>query len=396
MKKEEIIYIRIMSVAGLLAILVLLTVLGLGSGLYSNIADNINNNASYFADYENVVYNLYFYKGLDVFYKILFSVTIVCSAVGAAGILLRRKCAALFAKTGCIFSVITSLYVLIGIFCHNIKFAVAFVTGFYMDNAEGAVIKNMLGIKPIVISIIMIILGVLCLLIIKSSGVEKLKVYASGDKSRYYAVIMPVLMGTVFFETVREILTGILCQTSNALDGVSGQVYGFITDYYFADDFLFGGLYVWIAVIAAIVLMSINTELLKKSRIKLYVLISGCASLFVIVKIIIYMLNPPRLFGYLTTNEYVCDITEKSYPMYMFIFLFDILIIVTLIYLMYVSGISVKKTLILSAVHICISVIAMIIGSFSGITGIYTAIIAADLLALIGCFYMAYISRSHH
>lgn len=396
MKKEEIIYIRIMSVAGLLAILVLLTVLGLGSGLYSNIADNINNNASYFADYENVVYNLYFYKGLDVFYKILFSVTIVCNAVGAAGILLRRKCAALFAKTGCIFSVITSLYVLIGIFCHNIKFAVAFVTGFYMDNAEGAVIKNMLGIKPIVISIIMIILGVLCLLIIKSSGMEKLKVYASGDKSRYYAVIMPVLMGTVFFETVREILTGILCQTSNALDGVSGQVYGFITDYYFADDFLFGGLYVWIAVIAAIVLMSINTELLKKSRIKLYVLISGCASLFVIVKIIIYMLNPPRLFGYLTTNEYVCDITEKSYPMYMFIFLFDILIIVTLIYLMYVSGISVKKTLILSAVHICISVIAMIIGSFSGITGIYTAIIAADLLALIGCFYMAYISRSHH
>ena len=152
----------------------------------------------------------------------------------------------------------------------------------------------------------------------------------------------------------------------------------------------------WIAVIAAIVLMSINTELLKKSRIKLYVLISGCASLFVIVKIIIYMLNPPRIFGYLTTNEYVCDITEKSYPMYMFIFLFDILIIVTLIYLMYVSGISVKKTLILSAVHICISVIAMIIGSFSGITGIYTAIIAADLLALIGCFYMAYISRSHH
>lgn len=396
MKKEEIIYIRIMSVAGLLAILVLLTVLGLGSGLYSNVADNINNNASYFADYENVVYNLYFYKGLDVFYKILFSVTIVCSAVGAAGILLRRKCAALFAKTGCIFSVITSLYVLIGIFCHNIKFAVAFVTGFYMDNAEGAVIKNMFGIKPIVISIIMIILGVLCLLIIKSSGMEKLKVYASGDKSRYYAVIMPVLMGTVFFETVREILTGILCQTSNALDGVSGQVYGFITDYYFADDFLFGGLYVWIAVIAAIVLMSINTELLKKSRIKLYVLISGCASLFVIVKIIIYMLNPPRLFGYLTTNEYVCDITEKSYPMYMFIFLFDILIIVTLIYLMYVSGISVKKTLILSAVHICISVIAMIIGSFSGITGIYTAIIAADLLALIGCFYMAYISRSHH
>lgn len=396
MKKEEIIYIRIMSVAGLLAILVLLTVLGLGSGLYSNVADNINNNASYFADYENVVYNLYFYKGLDVFYKILFSVTIVCSAVGAAGILLRRKCAALFAKTGCIFSVITSLYVLIGIFCHNIKFAVAFVTGFYMDNAEGAVIKNMLGIKPIVISIIMIILGVLCLLIIKSSGMEKLKVYASGDKSRYYAVIMPVLMGTVFFETVREILTGILCQTSNALDGVSGQVYGFITDYYFADNFLFGGLYVWIAVIAAIVLMSINTELLKKSRIKLYVLISGCASLFIIVKIIIYMLNPPRLFGYLTTNEYVCDITEKSYPMYMFIFLFDILIIVTLIYLMYVSGISVKKTLILSAVHICISVIAMIIGSFSGITGIYTAIIAADLLALIGCFYMAYISRSHH
>lgn len=396
MKKEEIIYIRIMSVAGLLAILVLLTVLGLGSGLYSNIADNINNNASYFADYENVVYNLYFYKGLDVFYKILFSVTIVCNAVGAAGIFLRRKCAALFAKTGCIFSVITSLYVLIGIFCHNIKFAVAFVTGFYMDNAEGAVIKNMLGIKPIVISIIMIILGVLCLLIIKSSGMEKLKVYASGDKSRYYAVIMPVLMGTVFFETVREILTGILCQTSNALDGVSGQVYGFITDYYFADDFLFGGLYVWIAVIAAIVLMSINTELLKKSRIKLYVLISGCASLFVIVKIIIYMLNPPRLFGYLTTNEYVCDITEKSYPMYMFIFLFDILIIVTLIYLMYVSGISVKKTLILSAVHICISVIAMIIGSFSGIMGIYTAIIAADLLALIGCFYMAYISRSHH
>lgn len=396
MKKEEIIYIRIMSVAGLLAILVLLTVLGLGSGLYSNVADNINNNASYFADYENVVYNLYFYKGLDVFYKILFSVTIVCSAVGAAGILLRRKCAALFAKTGCIFSVITSLYVLIGIFCHNIKFAVAFVTGFYMDNAEGAVIKNMLGIKPIVISIIMIIFGVLCLLIIKSSGMEKLKVYASGDKSRYYAVIMPVLMGTVFFETVREILTGILCQTSNALDGVSGQVYGFITDYYFADDFLFGGLYVWIAVIAAIVLMSINTELLKKSRIKLYVLISGCASLFVIVKIIIYMLNPPRLFGYLTTNEYVCDITEKAYPMYMFIFLFDILIIVTLIYLMYVSGISVKKTLILSAAHICISVIAMIIGSFAGITGIYTAIIAADLLALIGCFYMAYISRSHH
>ena len=47
MKKEEILRIRVMSVAVILALMAVILVAGPGSTLFKGIVDNINNNANY-------------------------------------------------------------------------------------------------------------------------------------------------------------------------------------------------------------------------------------------------------------------------------------------------------------------------------------------------------------
>ena len=60
MKKEEILRIRVMSVAVILALMAVMLVAGPGSTLFKGIVDNINNNVVDINSSQASIYNLYF------------------------------------------------------------------------------------------------------------------------------------------------------------------------------------------------------------------------------------------------------------------------------------------------------------------------------------------------
>lgn len=68
MKKEEIIYVRILTVIGASALMALILIFGAGSGLFQRIANGINDNTLQLSNVDAAIYSLYFYKGLDVLY----------------------------------------------------------------------------------------------------------------------------------------------------------------------------------------------------------------------------------------------------------------------------------------------------------------------------------------
>ena len=85
MKKEEILRIRVMSVAVILALMAVILVAGPGSTLFKGIVDNINNNVVDINSSQASIYNLYFYKGLDTVYNVIFSVGLFSTCMAAAG-----------------------------------------------------------------------------------------------------------------------------------------------------------------------------------------------------------------------------------------------------------------------------------------------------------------------
>lgn len=67
MKKEEIIYVRILTVIGASALMALILIFGAGSGLFQRIANGINDNTLQLSNVDAAIYSLYFYKGLMSF-----------------------------------------------------------------------------------------------------------------------------------------------------------------------------------------------------------------------------------------------------------------------------------------------------------------------------------------
>lgn len=394
MKKEQIIFIRLMSVAGLLAALALLLVFGFGGGLYTDIINNINEGLFEEKFAKNIVHSLYYYKGMDVIYQMLYSLSVFFSVFACIGVVLRKKGAAVFAKLACVLAISTSVYVIISIFAQNSSIFVKMVTQFYAKNINGVVLKNMLGIVPVVIAVITILFSVLALLIIKSSRMSGMKMYAASFKSKAFDIFIPLGFSILFLEIVRIIVMGIV--SSNICDSISKQVHGFVTDYYFLDSFLFDTPYVWFVLIAALVAILPNEKVMAKIKSKLLLIMLLVTVFIISIRCIVYLLNSPRLFGYLTINQQICDMTEIAYQLYMMLFMFDVLLIELMTYLSLRTSVGAKKILILCIVSACISICAIVAAAFINILFVYAAAIVADVLTLIGGFYIANISRRNH
>lgn len=62
MKKEEIIYVRILTVIGASALMALILIFGAGSGLFQRIANGINDTTLQLSNADAAIYSLYFIK----------------------------------------------------------------------------------------------------------------------------------------------------------------------------------------------------------------------------------------------------------------------------------------------------------------------------------------------
>ena len=91
MKKNQIVLIRVVSVAVLMAALALILIFGAGSTVFTKIIKDLNN-GGVISDASAVsVYNLVYYKGMNAIYQIIFGIALFTTIVGFAGVFFRIK-----------------------------------------------------------------------------------------------------------------------------------------------------------------------------------------------------------------------------------------------------------------------------------------------------------------
>ncbi len=442
MKKDDIVVINILVSTGILAVLVLLLVFGTGSNLYGSIVGNINSASGEGLSNANI-YDICYYKGFGVVYGITGSIALFATAISAAALFFRKNGAVRLAYIAGAADALTAVVVLISAAAEGSVPVHRFVAGFYLkDIAKTFEITKALGIIPVVMAVIILVLSAALLIYLKMTGIGKLKVYNSGtfDVRR---LLIPVIYGSVVLEVIRNILIGVVCDMAG---GMKMTVHTYMADYYFVKAIDFNLPYVWfLAVLAfAVIIFSgvvlknraanskainskainskavnskaindkaINSEAANngaaksevsesraaknRSAEKFIVSVVSVEILALIVRAVIYFVNPPRLFGYLTIDNAVCDATEAAYPAYIIMYVLDVLLLLVMAGLIIMRADN-KKILMLCAVHAVISIIAVLAGQLAGAAGIYYACAIANIIALVCLFYMAYVRRSHH
>ena len=146
MKKEEIIYVRILTVIGASALMALILIFGAGSGLFQRIANGINDTTLQLSNADAAIYSLYFYKGLDVLYRILYAVTVFGLILTAAAMFFKLKGAGIYAVLSSVLAIVTGAYiVLCSIFEGNTALR-RIVIYFYLKDVQTVAPEHLLGL----------------------------------------------------------------------------------------------------------------------------------------------------------------------------------------------------------------------------------------------------------
>ena len=122
MKKNQIVLIRVVSVAVLMAALALILIFGAGSTVFTKIIKDLNN-GGVISDASAVsVYNLVYYKGMNAIYQIIFGIALFTTIVGFAGVFFRIKGTDICLNTAIIFDVVTGVYLILAYVLEKNKF----------------------------------------------------------------------------------------------------------------------------------------------------------------------------------------------------------------------------------------------------------------------------------
>ena len=115
MKKNEITMVRLLSLAILMGLSFFLLLIPIGGNEFNSIINKMNTNIYDIAGSQSSIYNLYFYMGLGEVYKILYSVTILLTAMSAVSIILRIGNAGRVASAGAVMTFVTGTFLLLEI-----------------------------------------------------------------------------------------------------------------------------------------------------------------------------------------------------------------------------------------------------------------------------------------
>lgn len=392
MKKDDIILIRIVSVAVLLAALALIIVFGVRISLFDSICDeiylgNITDSLGGFPLYSKV-----YYQGMGVIYKLLFSIILYSCIISVAGIFLRLRGVASLANIGSITSVVTGVFLILSkVFENNALIHILF-SFIYLGEA-GSFDKNVdemhfIPGRVVYLGVFLVILGIFCCIMIKTSSLKKLKNYRGASRGNWAMFIMPVVYGCVFLEIIREVLFNI----AFSFNSVSMQTYGIIIDYYLADRFLITTDRIIIVVLSGLITIFLLRAGIKKKLIRH--IICFITAFACIIRGVVFLFNPPRLFGYISMDETVCDRIESVGGTAMILFLIDIVILSVLTSVAFdiSRGVINKKMLIITSVSMIISSLAIFLGIFIPIMAVFIILIVINLVLLLALNKFAYVS----
>lgn len=362
MKKDEITMVRLLSLAVLMVLSLFILLVPIGSNEFGQIISKMNNNALNIPESQNSVYNLYYYTGFNVVYQLFFSLTILFTGVSVAGILLRIGNTGTVAVASAVLNILTGVLLLIARICESSAAMHAMIDSIYIDGVVKEQIETaQLLDKVPVLYILLIILGILELLMIKSSGVKRIKMFAKNKKNDAFVLLIPALVVYVWAGFIRQDILSVIIRNG---DSERMTVNEYLSSYYIGNKAFFNWSWMIMLLVVTILCIVIVSGIVKKlSRMAEMFICIGVPAFVTILPSVIYAFNPPALFGYLTLDISLCDMTDNAFYMYLVTFCVSMTAAYILIYLVISRFLDMRKLAGILIINVIISVVLMIIVS---------------------------------
>lgn len=386
MKKDEITRVRLLSLAVLMALSLFILLVPIGSNEFGQIISKMNNNALNIPESQNSVYNLYYYTGFNVVYQLFFSLTILFTAMSVAGILLRIGNTGIAAFVSAILNLLTGMLLLFARIWESSVSMHAMIDSVYLDGVVKEQIKTtQLLDKVPVLYILLIVLGILELLMVKSSGIMRIKMFAKNKKTNAVNYLVPALIIYVWAGFIRQDILSVIIRNG---DSQRMTINEYLTSYYIGNKIFFNWSWMIMLLLATIICIIIQSGIIKGLSGRAGMLAGiGIPALVTIMPSVIYAFNPPALFGYITLDISLCDMTDNAFYMYLVTFCVCMTAAYILIYLVISGLLDMRKLAGIFVINVVISVILMIIISGKSSLAIqYMPWIVADCASVILAF----------
>lgn len=383
MKKDEITRVRLLSLAVLMALSLFILLVPVGSNEFAQIISKMNNNALNIPESQNSVYNLYYYTGFNVVYQLFFSLTILFTAMSVAGILLRIGNTGIAAFVSTILNLLTGMLLLFARIWESSVSMHAMIDSVYLDGVVKEQIKTtQLLDKVPVLYILLIVLGILELLMVKSSGIMRIKMFTKNKKTNAVNYLVPALIIYVWAGFIRQDILSVIIRNG---DSQRMTVNEYLTGYYIGNKIFFNWSWMIMLLLATIICIIIQSGVIKGLSGKAGMLAGiGIPALVTIIPSVIYAFNPPALFGYLTLDISLCDMTDNAFYMYLVTFCVSMTAAFILIYLVISGILDMRKLAFIFIINVVISIVLMIIVSGKSSLAIqYMPWIVADCASVI-------------
>ena len=360
MKKDEITRVRLLSLAVLMALSLFILLVPIGSNEFGQIISKMNNNALNIPESQNSVYNLYYYTGFNVVYQLFFSLTILFTAMSVAGILLRIGNTGIAAFVSAILNLLTGMLLLFARIWESSVSMHAMIDSVYLDGVVKEQIKTtQLLDKVPVLYILLIVLGILELLMVKSSGIMRIKMFAKNKKTNAVNYLVPALIIYVWAGFIRQDILSVIIRNG---DSQRMTINEYLTSYYIGNKIFFNWSWMIMLLLATIICIIIQSGVIKGLSGRAGMLAGiGIPALVTIIPSVIYAFNPPALFGYLTLDISLCDMTDNAFYMYLVTFCVSMTAAFILIYLVISGILDMRKLTFIFIINVVISVVLMII-----------------------------------
>ena len=386
MKKDEITRVRLLSLAVLMALSLFILLVPIGSNEFGQIISKMNNNALNIPESQNSVYNLYYYTGFNVVYQLFFSLTILFTAMSVAGILLRIGNTGIAAFVSAILNLLTGMLLLFARIWESSVSMHAMIDSVYLDGVVKEQIKTtQLLDKVPVLYILLIVLGILELLMVKSSGIMRIKMFAKNKKTNAVNYLVPTLIIYVWAGFIRQDILSVIIRNG---DSQRMTINEYLTSYYIGNKIFFNWSWMIMLLLATIICIIIQSGIIKGLSGRAGMLAGiGIPALVTIMPSVIYAFNPPALFGYITLDISLCDMTDNAFYMYLVTSCVCMTAAYILIYLVISGLLDMRKLAGIFVINVVISVILMIIVSGKSSLAIqYMPWIVADCASVILAF----------
>jgi len=383
MKKDEITRVRLLSLAVLMALSLFILLVPIGSNEFAQIISKMNNNALNIPESQNSVYNLYYYTGFNVVYQLFFSLTILFTAMSVAGILLKIGNTGIAAFVSAILNLLTGMLLLFARIWESSVSMHAMIDSVYLDGVvKDQIETTQLLDKVPVLYILLIVLGILELLMVKSSGIMRIKMFAKNKKTNTVNYLVPALIIYVWAGFIRQDILSVIIRNG---DSQRMTVNEYLTGYYIGNKIFFNWSWMIMLLLATIICIIIQSGVIKGLSGMAGMLAGiGIPALVTIIPSVIYAFNPPALFGYLTLDISLCDMTDNAFYMYLVTFCVSMTAAFILIYLVISGILDMRKLAFIFIINVVISVVLMIIVSGKSSLAIqYMPWIVADCASVI-------------